>query len=193
MYHPRSKVLSSHHLRRAKVRRPPPHVPAPLPPPHPRPTATALTTTTLYHQRACTPHHTGLTVVCVLHVVSMMMVMMNAASSGALMGLALTTHASTPAPTTRLSTIQMAKVDRTFERWKRSMTRQGNDGGYGQSQQGMPQEGYGPMGDQQGMQQQQGMPQQGYGPMTPRQRIQQQQAMRQQGMQGMQGMPGMQP
>ena len=130
---------------------------------------------------------------CVLHVVSMMMVMMNAASSGALMGLALTTHASTPAPMTRLSTIQMAKVDRTFERWKRSMTRQGNDGGYGQSQQGMPQEGYGPMGDQQGMQQQQGMPQQGYGPMTPRQRIQQQQAMRQQGMQGMQGMPGMQP
>ena len=121
----------------------------------------------------------------------MMMVIMSAASSGALMGLTLTTHASTPVLTTRLPTVQMAKVDRTFERWKRSMTRQGNKGGYGQSQQGMPQEGYGPMGDQQGVQQQ-GMPQQGYGPMTPRQRLQQQQAMRQQGMPGMQGMQGMQ-
>ena len=45
-----------------------------------------------------------------LRVVSMMMVMMSAASSGALMGLALTTHASTPVPTTRLPTIQMATI-----------------------------------------------------------------------------------
>ena len=106
------------------------------------------------------------------------MVMMSAAASSALMGLATTTHAWTP----RLPAIQMRKEDRTFERWKQSITRQGNKGGYGQARQGMPQERYAPMGDQQGVRRQQGMPQQGYGPMTPRQRIEQQQFMRQQGM-----------
>ena len=108
----------------------------------------------------------------------MMLVMMSAASASALMGLATTTHAWTP----RLPAIQMRKEDRTFERWKQSITRQGNKGGYGQARQGMPQERYAPMGDQQGVRQQQGMPEQGYGPMTPRQRIEQQQFVRQQGM-----------
>ena len=108
----------------------------------------------------------------------MMMVMMSAAASSALMGLATTTHAWTP----RLPAIQMRKEDRTFERWKQSITRQGNKGGYGQARQRMPQERYDPIGDQQGVRRQQGMPQQGYGPMTPRQRIEQQQFMRQQGM-----------
>ena len=108
----------------------------------------------------------------------MMLVMMSAASASALMGLATTTHAWTP----RLPAIQMRKEDRTFERWKQSITRQGNKGGYGQARQGMPQERYAPMGDQQGVRRQQGMPEQGYGPMTPRQRIEQQQFMRQQGM-----------
>ena len=102
-----------------------------------------------------------------------MMVMMSAASSGALMGLATTTHAWTPMM--RLPAIQMQKEDRTFERWKQSITRQGNKGGYGQARKGMPQERYASMGDQQGVRRQQGMPQQGYGPMTPRQRIEQQQ------------------
>ena len=46
----------------------------------------------------------------VLHVLSMMMVMMSAASSGALMGLATTTHASTPVPTARSPNVQMASV-----------------------------------------------------------------------------------
>ena len=110
-----------------------------------------------------------------------MMVMMSAASSGALMGLATTTHAWTPMM--RLPAIQMQKEDRTFERWKQSITRQGNKGGYGQARKGMPQERYASMGDQQGVRRQQGMPQQGYGPMTPRQRIEQQQFMQQQGMQ----------
>ena len=108
----------------------------------------------------------------------MMLVMMSAASASALMGLATTTHAWTP----RLPAIQMRKEDRTFERWKQSITRQGNKGGYGQARQRMPQERYDPIGDQQGVRRQQGMPQQGYGPMTPRQRIEQQQFMRQQGM-----------
>ena len=80
----------------------------------------------------------------------MMMVMMSAASSSALMGLATTTHAWTP----RLPAIQMRKEDRTFERWKQSITRQGNKGGYGQARQGMPQERYAPMGDQQGVRRQ---------------------------------------
>ena len=114
------------------------------------------------------------------------MVMMNAASSGALMGLAMTTHASTPLGS-RLSTVQMAKIDRTFDRWKRSITRQGNEGGTewnGRNDMGgrRAQQGYGPMPPQQGMRQQQGMPQQGYGSMSPQQRMQQQ-GMQQQGMQ----------
>ena len=46
----------------------------------------------------------------VLHVLSMMMVMMSTASSGALMGLAMTTHAWTPIPTARTPNVQMASV-----------------------------------------------------------------------------------
>ena len=119
-----------------------------------------------------------------------MMVMMSAASSGALMGLATTTHAWTPMM--RLPAIQMQKEDRTFERWKQSITRQGNKGGYGQARKGMPQERYASMGDQQGVRRQQGMPQQGYGPMTPRQRIEQQQFMQQQACSSRHAAAGMQ-
>ena len=60
---------------------------------------------------ACTPHYAWIDRrACVACVVSMIVVMMSAASSGALMGLALTTHASTPVLTTRLPTVQMATI-----------------------------------------------------------------------------------
>jgi len=108
-----------------------------------------------------------------------MIVMINGASLSALMGL-LTTHALAPVPTTPVSTILM--VDRTFNRWKRSITRQGNGDdrkyqeNYGlmlRQQQGVQQQGYGRASRRQ-VRRQQRIPQQGFGAMSPRQRVQQQ-------------------